>query len=66
MGSGENKREWRRVCQRQTAAKRAVFEAVSVVRFLRRWNRQEKEYALIAQSAEQRTENPCVGGSIPP
>ena len=23
-------------------------------------------YALIAQSVEQRTENPCVGGSIPP
>ena len=22
--------------------------------------------ALIAQSVEQRTENPCVGGSIPP
>lgn len=23
-------------------------------------------YAQIAQSVEQRTENPCVGGSIPP
>ncbi len=24
------------------------------------------EYAQIAQSVEQGTENPCVGGSIPP
>jgi hypothetical protein len=23
-------------------------------------------YAWVAQSVEQRTENPCVGGSIPP
>ena len=26
----------------------------------------KKDFALIAQSVEQRTENPCVGGSIPP
>ena len=26
----------------------------------------DRQYALIAQSVEQRTENPCVGGSIPP
>ena len=23
-------------------------------------------FGLVAQSVEQRTENPCVGGSIPP
>ena len=25
-----------------------------------------ENYGLVAQSVEQRTENPCVGGSIPP
>ena len=25
-----------------------------------------KIYGSVAQSVEQRTENPCVGGSIPP
>ena len=25
-----------------------------------------EEFGLVAQSVEQRTENPCVGGSIPP
>ena len=25
-----------------------------------------RHYALVAQSVEQGTENPCVGGSIPP
>jgi hypothetical protein len=26
----------------------------------------EQYYGLVAQSVEQRIENPCVGGSIPP
>ena len=29
-------------------------------------DRNNKEFGLVAQSVEQRTENPCVGGSIPP
>ena len=26
----------------------------------------DKRFGAVAQSVEQRTENPCVGGSIPP
>ena len=29
-------------------------------------SRSDRQYASVAQSVEQGTENPCVGGSIPP
>ena len=44
------------------------IEISDICRFLRYFTQKFDNYWIgsVAQSVEQRTENPCVGGSIPP
>ena len=49
--------------------KQDVIGSIPIVptkKFFGLWDYRTTWFASVAQSVEQRTENPCVGGSIPP